>query len=228
MRALFASLLGLGFLSACSPVPIAGTYPVSVEQRMQSVSHWQVLAEQTVEAAAPALPIGTPVYVGLSERASRCTFCIAFNNYLETALMHRGYGVTQTENPNGSAIHYSLQAVPFDEWKDREAIPGFFTAIATGTWLGIQGATHWGGGASSAAAAAIPIGVTLDLANGAFATPTDSELIVTIDVRAGNLEILRDSRNFYVASDDLWQYESLPPADTTVLRPRIVGYNVYE
>ncbi len=66
---------------------------------MQSVSHWQVLAEQTVEAAAPALPIGTPVYVGLSERASRCTFCIAFNNYLETALMHRGYGVTLDREP---------------------------------------------------------------------------------------------------------------------------------
>jgi len=228
MRAFFASLLGLSLLAACSPVPIAGTYPVTVEPRMQSVSHWQALADQVVDAAAPRLPVGKPVFIALSDRGAKSTFCIAFNNYLETALWRRGYGISLTEVPNGSAIHYSVQAVPFEEWKDREAIPGFFTAIATGTWLGIQGSTHWGLGASSAAAAAIPGAVALDLANGAFATPTDSELIVTVDVQSGDLEIYRDSRNFYVAGVDLWQYEAAPSVDTTVLRPRVVGYNVYE
>lgn len=230
MRAIFASLVGLSLLAACSPVPIAGTYPLTVEPRMQSVSHWQVLADQIVDAAVPRLPIDKPVFIALSERGSKSTFCIAFNNYLETALWRRGYGVSLTEVPNGSAIHYSVQAVPFEEWKDREAIPGFFTAIATGTYIGIQGANHWGvGGASSAAAAAIPGAVMLDLANGAFATPTDSELIVTVDVQSGGLEIYRDSKNFYVAGSDLWQYTSPPaPVNTAVLRPRVVGYNVYE
>ena len=42
------------------------------------------------------------------------------------------------------------------------------------------------------------------------------------------LEVLRDSRNFYVAGADLWQYTSPPSVDTAVLRPRVVGYNVYE
>ncbi|HWE72592.1 MAG TPA: hypothetical protein VG328_05480 [Stellaceae bacterium] len=217
MRTVFASLLGLSLLAACSPVPIAGTYPVTVEQRMQSVSHWQVLAEQTVEAAAPGLPHDRPVYLGMTERASECTFCIAFNNYLTTALRHRGYSLTLDEGPNTSAIHYSVQAVPFLEWKDREAIPGFFTLLAGGAWLGTQGATHWGLGASSAAAAAIPAGVALDLANGAFATPTDSELIVNIDVTAGSQEIFRDSHNFYVAGVDLWQYTA-PRQDTTLVQ----------
>ena len=168
MRAFFASLVGLSLLAACSPVPIAGTYPVTVEPRMQSVSHWQVLADQIVEAAAPQLPKDRPVFVALSERGSKSPFCRAFNNYVETALWRHQLQVTHVDDPNNSAIHYSVQTVPFEEWKDREAIPGFFTAIATGTYIGIQGATHWGLGASSAAAAAIPGAVILDLANGAL------------------------------------------------------------
>jgi hypothetical protein len=219
MRAVFASVLGLSLLGACSPVPIAGTFPVTVEQRMQSVSHWQMVAQQTVgDAIARGLPQDRPVYVALSPRGEQCTFCIAFTGYVTTELMNHGYSVSLTEDTNASAVHYSLQAVPFYEWKDHEAIPGFFTLLAGGAWLGAQGATHWGSmGAPTAAAAAIPAGVALDLANGAFATPTDSELIVTVDVTSAGRVILRSSRNFYVAGADIWQYVA-PPQDNTLVR----------
>jgi len=229
MRGIFVSLFGLSLLAACSPVPIAGTYPVSVEQRMQSVSHWQFLAEQTIDEAAPRLPQDRPVFIGMSERGEHCTFCIAFNGYLRTALTHHGYAVSLAEDPRASAIHYSVQPVQFAEWKDRQAIPGLFTTLGFGAWLGTQAATHWGGGLSSAVAGtAIPAGVALDVANGALATPTDSELIVNIDVVSGGLEILRTSNNFYVAGVDLWQYSSPAPEAPGMIHPRVVGYDIYE
>lgn len=231
MRGIFASFFGLSLLAACSPVPIAGTWPVTVEQRMQSVSHWQALANQTVdEAIQRGLPTNMPVYVGLSERGQQCPFCIAFNTYVTTALEEHGYALAGRDGPGVSAIHFNLQTVPFLEWKDREAIPGLFTSLGVGAWLGTQAATHWGGGLSSAVAGtAIPAGVALDVVNGALATPTDSELIVTVIVSRGSDRAeWRKSHNFYVAGADLWQYEAPAQEAPGTLHPRVVGYNVYE
>lgn len=235
MRGVFASLFGVCLLSACSPVPIAGTWPVSVEQRMQSVSHWQFLAHEEADKAQAVLPPNVPVFIALNPRAAQMPFGLAFHEYLKTEFVQRHYTVVDQPRAGYSEVHWSVQAVPFDEWKDPEAIPGLFTTLGFAAWLGTQGATHWGGGLSSAVAgAAIPAGAALDIAHGALATPTDSEVIVTVEVttpdpsQANRLVEMRDSKNFYVAGADLWHYRAPSEEAPGTIHPRVVGYNVYE
>jgi hypothetical protein len=195
------------------------------------------LARQEADNVQAWLPKDRPVFVALSPQGAQMPFGIAFREYLKTELNHRSYTVTDQPLAGASEVHWSVQAVPFYEWKDSEAIPGLFTALGFGAWLGTQAATHWGGGLSSTVAGtAIPAGIALDVAHGALATPTDSEVIITVDVTMPDpapgapdrRREMRDSQNFYVAGADLWQYEVPAQEAPGTLHPRVVGYNVYE
>ncbi|MEM7019382.1 MAG: hypothetical protein AAF512_18840 [Pseudomonadota bacterium] len=63
-------MLGLSgavmLLSACShtPIPVAETYPITTQQRMQAAHHWELLAEHVAGKIAQNMPQPNPAGVG--------------------------------------------------------------------------------------------------------------------------------------------------------------------
>jgi hypothetical protein len=216
MRIGFAALFATGLLAACAPVPIATTYPVTLQQRMQSVSHWQVLADDVASGISEGVAPGSaPLYIAPQPRGG--AFGEAFESYLATSLMRRGYAVDDT--PNGAVVvNYGVERVSHREL-DKRPPPGFFTALGTGVWLAHQAATHWfDGGAGTAFAAAIPLGVAVDVASMALTAPTHTEVIVTVAITSGERYVFRTNRNYYVNDRDWKEYPNAPMMLASELR----------
>ncbi|HUB94322.1 MAG TPA: hypothetical protein VL993_00305 [Stellaceae bacterium] len=50
-------------LAACSAVPVAGTFPVTVQQKMQSVGHWKILADDVALSLKARAPSDRPIFI---------------------------------------------------------------------------------------------------------------------------------------------------------------------
>ena len=79
------------FLCSCSNVPKPASYPLSFQQKMQAVHHWDVLAEDvakgvklTLQKKHPEL-LGKPIYLEPHERS---TFGEVFGTLLTTQLFN--------------------------------------------------------------------------------------------------------------------------------------------
>jgi hypothetical protein len=96
----------VGALAACTAVPVATTYQANVQQKMQSVEHWQVLADE-VGAAVVGQAAGQPVYVTPNMSSS---FAVGFGDYLRTQIMVQGAALAS--DPRGALIvSYGLEKV---------------------------------------------------------------------------------------------------------------------
>src|SRR3954468_17319734 len=98
------ALAGLLFLASCAPVPLASSYPVTAQYKMQSVEHWQFLAESLTDDIAAQVRIRPdlavrPIFVAQKQRLG---FPATFEDYLTTALTNRQFIITR--NPSGPAL----------------------------------------------------------------------------------------------------------------------------
>jgi hypothetical protein len=168
-------------LSACAGSPKPATYPLNFQQKMQSVHHWEVLAQKVVElqvapTCPPCVPAAPrPIYVDDSDRTD---FGKAFHNYLLTALVNRG--IQPATHPEGaSVIKWGTQLVCLSK-------PGYdFPGVLVGT-AEVVGATLFG--------TTIP------------KQKTYIEVIVTTQVEKDNFILSRHTHNFYINDDAKWAF----------------------
>jgi hypothetical protein len=208
------ALAGLLFLASCAPVPLATSYPATAQYKMQSVEHWQFLAESLADDIAaqfrfrPDLAV-RPIFVAQKQRPG---FPAAFEDYLTTALVNRQFIIAHNPSWPAMILDYGIRRVVHSPDRIKNPFPGIGTLAGAGIWLGNQGATHWSG--SDWAVAAIPAGAVLDAL--AQIVPTDTEVIITANLLADGQTILREARNFYVPDGEAGLYPNIAVARSQI------------
>jgi len=205
-----------------SQVPVATTYPVNFQKKMQAAHHWDVLTADVAKRLRSNLigsgePQGRPVALNVQQPRYNSQFGIAFQNLLITHLLEQGF--VMSENPSaGLPVSYDIQVVTH---KDRGFIrpaPGLFTAL-TGTVLVLRDVsdTH------SPAAATMLGAVALDVASGFVTDTPNSEIIVTTSVMNGDRYVSRMRDIYYVSDNNVDQYIAKGPDPVTTRMMEVVG-----
>lgn len=204
-----------GLLSGCfqantSQAPIASTYPLTEQQKMQAAHHWDVLAEYEAKMISKSLSAYTkPLHVLGSDTTT--PFSRGFKSLLTSQLVKQGSHVKAT--PLGAAtVSYDVEVV---EHKSRDVVRapiGTWTALAAGVAVAIHAADQW----SEPAKLLIPAAVGTDLFSGNWVDETNFEVIVTTRV-VQNDQILHSSSNiYYINGGDADHYT--PPAKAKSIR----------
>jgi hypothetical protein len=185
-------------VASCAPIPIATTYPISTQQKMQAADHWRYLADQVADEIGGGG--GRSIYV-IHKGGS--VFGDSFETYLGTALFQHGYAISNTAF-GATVLDYSVEPVVHRARRETRPLPGIFTALGGLALLGHEAADHWDVG--DGYFAAIPAGAALDIVSGTTVRPTNSEVIITVTVSSESTTAFRKTVTYYVADADLWQY----------------------
>ena len=223
-------------------MPVAMTYPIRSQPKMRSVLHWQLLAHDSASALASSIGPDQRVYV--QEAPVRSDFDEAFETYFVAALQARkpqaaiiqghdipktcalSEGCAATSHEGALYVNYGIQRVDHARTATHNPPAGAFTLLGTGVWLGHQAHSNWS--TASAYVAAIPAGIALDLLSGMVATPTHTEVIVTVlAMDAQGKNVFRQDRSYYVDDADAFEYTNSPlrvafGAPTAVPHPEFV------
>jgi len=216
------AILCLGLGACMSQVPVATTYPVNFQKKMQAAHHWDILTADVAKRLHDNLigsgePQGRPIALNVQQPRYNSQFSMAFHNLLITHLLEQGF--VMSENPStGLPVSYDVQVVTH---KDRGFIrptPGLFTAL-TGTVLVIRDVAD----SHSAIAATMLGAVVLDVASGFVTDTPNSEIIVTTSVMNGDRYVSRLRDIYYVSDNNVDQYIAKGPAPVTTRMVEVVG-----
>ncbi|MGE4416160.1 MAG: hypothetical protein AB7D26_02795, partial [Marinobacterium sp.] len=141
-------LLGIGstLLAGCfgthtSQAPIATTYPITEQQKMQAAHHWDVLAQHQADMLIQSDMIKSqPLYIKGADTAT--PFSTAFDNLLTSQLVSKGAYIKASPS-QAAEVSYKVQVV---EHKDRGPIrapQGAITTLAAGIAVATIPFNHW-------------------------------------------------------------------------------------
>lgn len=199
-------LLGVGstLLAGCfttntSQAPIATTYPISEQHKMQAAHHWDVLAQHQAEMLVNKLG-NKPLYIKPSDEAT--PFNTAFDTLLTSQLVTAGATV-KTTSSMAATISYKVQVV---EHKDREGIrapKGTYTALAAGIAVATVPFNNW----TEPALALLPAAGAADLFSGNITSETSEEVVITTQVIEGTQVTYSNSSIYYINPGDNDHYK---------------------
>ena len=207
-------LLGIGstMLAGCfnthtSQAPIATTYPISEQQKMQAAHHWDVLASHQAEMLIRNDMLKSqPLYIRGSDAAT--PFSTAFDNLLTSQLVSKGAYVKASPD-QAAEVSYKVQVV---KHKDRGAIrapEGAITALAAGIAVATVPFNNW----SEPALALLPAAGVADLFSGSWTSETNQEVVITTQVTLADQIVYSNSSIYYINPGDFDHYKT--PAKTT-------------
>lgn len=217
----FAMLACLGLGACMSQIPVATTYPVTYQKKMQAAQHWDVLAADVAQRMHDNLidsGLSRDRAIALSLQRPKYTseFGIAFHNLLITHLMDRGF--VMSESPTGGLpVSYDIQVVTH---KDRGFVrppPGTFTALTGAVMVVRNAADH------SSALANMLGAVALDVGTGFLTDTPNSEIIVTTSVMREDRYVSRVRDIYYVSDNNVEQYIAKVPLPANTRMMEVVG-----
>lgn len=209
LLSLSAALLACSSSNNHLPYPRAIMFPGAEQQKVQSASHWDVLARHESEQILAALGDGngtiTPsLYLGNPARNAGA-FRSAWHNMLVSGLVNSGVAVMRSPENALFTLDYDVQVV---EHASRESLPlrpgtvtAFFAMAA-----GIDDSQFW----EDQGLVLIPIGLAADLWN-KFNRDTSAEVtevIVSTRVMDSQQIVHASTRVYYFDPDDIAQYQS--------------------
>ncbi len=200
---------GAALLTGCalSPIPVSANFPLTVEPKVRSAGHWNLLSNDVVKQTLDSLNtlgVSGNLYVGLPANAT--TFDRAFQQFLITDLVKSGRVVMQSP---GQALEVSYQTQLVRHNSPRpHFVPGIYTMITAGLYAayGLGTATtgeRMLGGLGLAGAADY---VSSEYSGG----PTHTELILTTTIASGGRYLVRKTDVYYIENADvnLMQYRA--------------------
>jgi len=200
-------LLGIGstLLAGCfgvhtSQAPIATTYTLTEQQKMQAAHHWNVLAQHQADMLVQQFA-NKPLYIKGAEQTT--PFSTAFDSLLTSQLVSAGAFVKTSPNL-AAQVTYKVQVV---EHKDRERIrapEGAYTALAAGIAVATIPYNQW----SEPALALIPAAAGADLFSGSWTSETNQEVVITTQVTDAGQVVYSNSSIYYINPGDNDHYKA--------------------
>jgi len=193
-----ATLAGCAYRS---PIPLAENFELTVQPKVRSAGHWELLSNDVVAQTLSTLDKagtapGTALYV--AQPANPSPFDLAFRDFLITRFVQSGAPVLQDPGQT-LTVTYNTQVVRHDSVRPH-FIPGQFTMIAAGLMaayglrhehidaqllatLGFTGLADYGSSINSGG-------------------PTNTELILTTTVTRGGQYVARKTDVYYLENAD--------------------------
>lgn len=203
-------------LTSCAyrPIPLATSYPVTTQNKMQAVHHWDVLAadvadrlKTTIDLTFPDATVKPPVFIRFTKEYEDVPFGKAFYHLLRTQLVQRGVNVvTNTEYSDTLLLDYDMQVVFHKDRRLTYPTPGIFTALGGGVWLMAHGAEHW----DPSGLAALPALVAADayaLSERYMPGETNTEVLISTTVTSNDQYIFGYNDIYYINDGDYEQYD---------------------
>lgn len=204
-------LLTLLFISGCAQSPMATSFNITTQQQIQSVYHWDVVAEDTAEQLRLSFSTRTSlngrcVYV---EKKDDTIFGEGFRNMLVTKLVNKGMRVLDISDPSALKVSYHVQVVYHKEPLKQPRAGK--TALLTAGVLVVREAFDQPWSVPGRIAAVGGALVALDLLTDGFPgylnpKGPNTEIILTTSVVDNNQYILRKTDCYYVNFSDSWHY----------------------
>ena len=196
------------YLSGCAQInqsqdPIAESFNYSKQKKMQAAAHWKVLAaNEALKISQRWTDKNNALYL---ESPQLGAFDEAFKNILTGELLDRGL-LLQNESAGASILSFKIQVLKH-KGRDYTRPPlGEITSLTAGIAVAARAVANW----SNPELLLIPAAVTADLFAGYTVSQSNSEVIITTQIRE-NINILYSSSNiYYINSKDSGHYEDNP------------------
>jgi hypothetical protein len=191
------------FYAHTSQAPIAQSYPLTEQKKMQAMHHWQVLADFEAKGIVQQLK-DRPLYVVPGKTGT------AFDNTFRELLMSELVqdGATVMMNPARTEVSYDVNLVEHKDQGHVRQPEGTYTALTAGIGV-LSIASTW----SEPGLVALPVALVADALAGNLVDETDTEIAITTRVTEGG-RLLHSSTNiYYINSGDKSQYQ--PPVKQT-------------
>lgn len=206
------------FVVGCSQAPLATSFEMTPQQTVQSVQHWDVLAEDVAEQIKLGLTARNAMdrYAYL-ERKDESPFSEGFQNMLTTKLFNKGVKVIAVKDARALKVSYSAQVVYHKE-PLKQPRSGKL-ALLTGAVMVVREAFEqpWSVAGRIAVVGGVLAGADLlDDALPGFWNPKgpNTEIILTTSVLDGNQYLMRKTDCYYVKFADSWHYNDDSPSKT--------------
>ncbi|RTE65051.1 hypothetical protein EH243_14405 [Amphritea opalescens] len=208
-----STLLAGCFGAGTSQAPIAATYPVTDQQKMQAAHHWSVLADHQADQLIESNRLKAwPLYI---ENEQETSFHSSYQSLLTSSLVSKGAHV-QTNATGAATITYKVNVI---EHKDREPVRapvGALTALAAGVAVATVPFSHnWG----EPALMLVPAAIYGDIFSGSWTSESNLEVVITTQAVVGNQVLYSSSNIYYINGGDSDHYttehDSSKPTDVT-------------
>lgn len=191
-------------LTACgsAPIPVASNFEYSVQKKVRSAGHWDLLANDVVAQTLGSLQKSginsqSSIYVKLPQQPS--AFDHGFREFVITKLVQSGVPVLQDANATDIHLSYGTQLVVHKSERPH-FIPGQFTLLAGGLMAAYGLRTEH---LDVKLAAALGLAGAADFANSINAGgPTHTEVILTTSVTRGGQYMSRKTDVYYLEDVD--------------------------
>lgn len=201
---------------ASSPIPVSANFPLTVEPKVRSAGHWNLLshdvAKQTLESLGK-LGMSGNLYVALPTNAT--AFDKAFQQFLITDLVQSGR-VVQQNSGGALEVSYQTQVVRHNSHRGW-FVPGRFTMLTAGLWAayGLANGTNAERGLGALGMAAGADYIASESSGG----PTHTELILTTTITSGGRYLVRKTDVYYVEEADVGLLQYKAPQVMKVVGP---------
>ncbi len=209
-----AAAVTLTAAAGCSQVPVAGTYPVSYQHKMQSVRHWQTLAQDVTarvreQVAVDPILAAKPLYI--RPQARDTSFNDGFHDLLLTEMLNAGLPVATT--PEGAhQLHYDTELLRHAAAPVNRPTPGAITGLAAAL-LAPSLVAEDTFTTTQAGLTGLGLAGAADLGIGGLSRETDTEMVFTVAIWDDGILRFREQEIFYVPGRDRTLYAGKPPVE---------------
>ena len=211
------ALLMATFSGACaspfSEAPLATNFPTTMQAKVQTAGHWNVIAKDVATQITKGYSDNRPLFV--REAATKTAFDHAFANQLVSALVEQGRTVSKSAT-GALVVEIETQSVSFTANRPQYRYIGAATMLAAGIWtLAAVDATTAGVATAAVAGADAHSWFKSEFASGL--TPS-TEIIVTTSVSDDSRFLMHGTNVYYVADADRSLYETSTSLQTIRVR----------
>lgn len=201
LAALAGSMAILAGCAAKAPIPLAENFALTVQPKVRSAGHWELLSRDVVAQTLGTLhqagmAPNTPLHVALPANPS--AFDLAFRDFLITQLVQSGAPVLQLPG-QALEVTYNTQVVRHNSERPH-FIPGRFTMVAAGVMAayGLRN-VHL----DAQLLAGLGLTAAADYAASADSGgPTNTEMILTTTATQGGQYVARKTDVYYLQNAD--------------------------
>ncbi len=196
-------------------IPLATSYPITTQPKMQAAHHWEVLADhvagrlaETLDLTFPNAVVKPALFLRYTQEHEKIPFGKAFFHLLTSRLVEKGLVVVNSaEYSNVLILDYDMQVIHHKDRRKFYPPPGTYTGMGSLFWLVAHGVDSWG----ERGLAVLPLGIGADIYSAVehfLPGETNSEVIITTTVTMGQQTIFGSTNIYYINTRDDDHYEN--------------------